>query len=214
MPRRSFLLLFLIAAVVVHSARSLAYDALPGRDYSGTLAIVWGDALDSAGPTHTRYSLRLDDGRLLNLVPGDVPAAELDGYYLQAVRVRGRAVTGLTGSTGGDQRPAIAVDAIRAGPADRLAAAPAIAGNNPWLSVGCKFADVAAEPRPINYFAAMYAGTYPGLDHYWREASYGQMDLAGSTAAGWFDLPKTRAAYLTGSNPDLNGLFQRLHGPG
>jgi hypothetical protein len=66
---------------------------------------------------------------------------------------------------------------------------------------------VAAEPRPINYFAAMYAGTYPGLDHYWREASYGQMDLAGSTAAGWFDLPKTRGAYLTGSNPDLNGLF-------
>jgi M6 family metalloprotease-like protein len=44
--------------------------------------------------------------------------------------------------------------------------------------------------------------TNPGLDHYWREVSYGNMDLAGSTVAGWYDLPRPMSRYQTRSGYD------------
>jgi hypothetical protein len=210
MSRRIFALFLLGLILTLPGALILAQE-LPWRlpaNESGTLTIVWGDPLGPGEqPPPPRYELRTSNGRRLALRPGEIAAGALDDYYLQTIRVSGRLEVGTFDPNGRDDLPALEVNAIRAGPADRSTAAPATAGNDPWLSIGCKFADVAAEPRTIDYFTAMYGNTYPGLDHFWREASYDQLDLGGSTAAGWFDLPKTRIAYLSGSNPDLNGLF-------
>ena len=39
-------------------------------------------------------------------------------------------------------------------------------------------------------YTAWTAGTsYPGLDHYWRELSYNQMNVTGSEVVGWYTLP-------------------------
>jgi M6 family metalloprotease-like protein len=46
----------------------------------------------------------------------------------------------------------------------------------------------------------MYASTKPGLDHYWREVSYDNINVLGSTATGWFTLPHNRAYYLPGGH--------------
>jgi len=58
----------------------------------------------------------------------------------------------------------------------------------------------------------MYASTYPGLDHYWRELSYNNVNVLGSRASGWYTLPYPRSHYIydrdgNGSlDADLNAL--------
>jgi hypothetical protein len=212
MSRRAFALLLLGFILMLPGALILAQELpwrLPATE-SGTLTIVWGDPLDPGQlPPPSRYELRTSGGGRLALRPGEITAEELDDYYLQTIRVSGRLVVGTVDSRGGDDDdlPALEVNTIRAVAGSRSAAAPAVAGSTPWLSIGCKFADVVAEPRTINYFTAMYGNTYPGLDHYWRAASFDRMDLAGSMAIGWFDLPKPRSGYMSDTNPDLSGLF-------
>ena len=72
---------------------------------------------------------------------------------------------------------------------------PAVSGSKPWVTIMCKFSDYATEPKNLAFFQGMYASTKPGLDHYWREQSYGTVDVAGSTAYGWFVLPQNELYY-------------------
>jgi len=72
-------------------------------------------------------------------------------------------------------------------------------GAQPFATILCKFADVPAEPDPIAYFEQLLGNAYPGLDHYWREISYGAISLAGSIVTGWHELPHPSSHYLTGS---------------
>lgn len=72
-----------------------------------------------------------------------------------------------------------------------------IIGNTPWITVLCKFSDVSAEPQSLAFFQSQYNNTYPGLDHYWREASDDHLTLAGSAVSGWHTLPGTAASYYT-----------------
>lgn len=87
-------------------------------------------------------------------------------------------------------------------------AAP-ILGNVKWLTIACKFADVADEPEPMSFFQSMYAATYPGLDHYWREVSNDHINLAGSQAIGWYTLPRNMNGYLFPNGyPDYDLLMR------
>jgi M6 family metalloprotease-like protein len=92
------------------------------------------------------------------------------------------AIRNLTASKGSAQAPAN--DSTRG-----------VTGSQPWVSVLCKFSDVADEPKDLSFFKAMYANSYPGLDHYWREVSYQTANIAGSDAAGWFTLPNPESFY-------------------
>jgi M6 family metalloprotease-like protein len=46
--------------------------------------------------------------------------------------------------------------------------------------------------------------TSPGLDDYWREVSYNQINLAGSRVVGWYALPQPASAYQVGRGLDLD----------
>lgn len=78
-----------------------------------------------------------------------------------------------------------------------------VSGSQPWISILCKFNDKLAEPRPLNYFQNMFNSTYPGLDHYWREQSYNQINVLGSSAVGWFTLPYPRSTYIPSGSLDF-----------
>jgi M6 family metalloprotease-like protein len=82
-----------------------------------------------------------------------------------------------------------------------------VSGSKPWISILCKFSDVPDEPESVEFFQGMYGSAPARLDHYWREVSSNRIDVLGSTAAGWFTLPKTRAEYLPGGSADLSALF-------
>ena len=90
--------------------------------------------------------------------------------------------------------------ALAAGADGRVMASAPVLGATRWITLMCKFADIATEQKPREYFQAQY-GNAPGqLGHYWSEVSYGQVNLAGSSAHGWYTLPQPRAAYMATVN--------------
>jgi len=86
-------------------------------------------------------------------------------------------------------------------------AAKAVAGPQPWVSILCKFSDVSDEPKSLSYFEGMYSSSYPGLDHYWRELSYDNANVSGSTAVAWVTLPHPVSHYANSSGGDLDAML-------
>lgn len=79
-------------------------------------------------------------------------------------------------------------------------------GNQPWVTILCRFGGKPATPHPPEWFDGLMGPEYPGLDHYWREVSYNQIDLAGSTVIGWYDLPKPKSSYVDADTPPPQGI--------
>ncbi|CAB1084824.1 hypothetical protein D1AOALGA4SA_12332 [Olavius algarvensis Delta 1 endosymbiont] len=88
----------------------------------------------------------------------------------------------------------------------------AISGSHPWVTIMCKFSDIADEPEDRAYFLGMYGDTEPGLNHYWQEQSYDTADITGSTVGtDWYTLPETELHYNptdTGQGTDLSELAE------
>jgi hypothetical protein len=82
----------------------------------------------------------------------------------------------------------------------------AVTGPQPWVSILCKFSDVSGEPKPPSFFQAMYASTYPGLDHYWRALSYDNVNVSGSRAVTWVRLPHPVSHYESTSSAMLSEM--------
>lgn len=177
---------------------------------SGRLELVWGDRRpDAAGPaSHFRAGVVDAKGRRIALDTASALRASGDLYALYgrdvAVSVDRNAAT--SGQAGGVVSDAIVP--LKAG----LASTLAVGGAQPWVSILCKFADNASEPNPLSYFTDMFANQPDRLDHYWREVSYGKINILGSHAYGWFTLPHPRSYYVTtdgsgNETADLDKLF-------
>lgn len=83
-----------------------------------------------------------------------------------------------------------------------MAGVEPITGSQPWINLLCKFSDVATEPKPLSYFTGLMGNTYPGLDHYWREVSYNNINIVGSASQNWKTLPNPRSVYVSDRNGD------------
>src|SRR5207245_2130638 len=72
-----------------------------------------------------------------------------------------------------------------------VAAALAVTGPQAWVTILCRFADSSTvTPRSVSWFNTLMLGTTPpGLDHYWRELSFNNVNLTGSAVYGWHTLP-------------------------
>lgn len=179
----------------------------------GQLELRWGDPIPAHGksqsPSRFVATLVGDDGSRRTLDPAQARRAAGDLYALANRRV---AVEFSQAKRGGGAAAIIAIV-----PADRLhlrglpkalLAPKAVAGNTRWVTVACKFNDIADEQKPVTFFNGQY-GTSPGqLGHYWKEVSYNKIDLAGSSAYGWYTLPQPRSFYIPaaaeGEKPKAN----------
>ncbi len=189
----------------------------------GRLALHWGDPApvprqQKAPPARLRAVLLVDDGRRIPLDPAQAKRAAVDLYALANRRV----AVSLPAQARGVSARERFVDAIV--PADRLAqaapvlggkqvaAAAAVMGNTRWVTLMCKFSDIATEQKDRAFFTSQYGNAIGQLGHYWSEVSYGQINLAGSSAYGWFSLPNPRSSYVTTvegkDEADLDRLFQ------
>ena len=179
---------------------------------AGWLHVLYGDAPPGWTPGGTSGYVLLDDqgGATELLVPEDVLRAAggrraLNGRHVSVV---GQSLVPSPGV--GGPMPLLGVQALQ--PTERqtlgaLAEQRAVAGPQPWVTVLCRFADEpAVTPRTKSWFESLLLGsvTAPGLDHYWREVSYGNVNLAGSVVAGWYTLPQPRSYYVYGSPLQLN----------
>ena len=165
---------------------------------SGYFNIIWGDGTE--GATQTIYTLTDDSGQKTPLWLDESLSRSVGGilwFNRKQVNVAGVWATAISvqGAATG-----LKVTSISLAPAPETetwsdAVSPVAIGSKPWVTILCKFNDIAAEPHDRTYFTGMYAGTKPGLDHYWRELSYNTADVVGSNAYGWFVLPHPEAYY-------------------
>lgn len=170
---------------------------------TGLLELRWGDSAPGAAPASI-FDVRLAgaDGSRHALDPA---SALLGAGNLYKLAGREVAVSALPGPWPGGRRIVEAI--VPASPHGD--AQPRIAGSQPWVTLACKFADVAAEPQSVAYFDTMLSNQPGRLDHYWREVSYNKIDIEGSVAHGWFTLPHPRSHYVPDEgSADLDALFE------
>lgn len=199
---------------------------------SGHLELQWGDPSPQAHQRHKaghgphgapqfNVTLLTDRGLRIALDPAQARRAAGDVYALSGRRVavalsQAKSYSGLQGVE--VIVPADDIDGQRehvaAGKADTVA--KAVTGSRRWITLACKFSDIADEQETIAFFQGQY-GEGPGqLGHYWREVSHQKTNLQGSEAVGWFTLPQSRSHYIdeSGEKPkaDLNKLFNDCTG--
>lgn len=206
------------------AGRTAATQTMTGR-----LELVWGDpgaAAEASQGQGERFHATLvdDNGGRHALDPDQALRAADDLYALYGRRIAVSTTTA-TMKTGG--RAARVIDAIvpiddllPAASASRTrvsARAPVqggqkITGVTSWVTLMCKFSDIATEQKTLSFFQSQYGTAIGQLDHYWQEVSYGQINLAGSAAYGWVNLPEPRSVYVTKDEAgkdkaDLGKLF-------
>jgi M6 family metalloprotease-like protein len=173
-----------------------------GNSFSGRLLLLWGDGYPGAdGQAASLFivSLILEDGTRVPFQFGDT----MPFTFEQLRTLTGRLVT-VSGDWSADA-PGQFVPATLELSADDTGGdlnAQAVTGSKPYISIMCKFKDVATEGQNQSYFQNMYANTWPGLDTFWREISYNNINILGSGAFGWFTLPQNRSYYVTASGLD------------
>jgi M6 family metalloprotease-like protein len=173
-------------------------EGQPGS-LSGWFNIVWGDGPE--GASQTVYTLTDDSGQITPLSLDETLSQSVGGvlwFDRKKVNVEGVWATSL--SVQGAATGLLNVTSISLAPSPETGAlsgdvSPAVSGSQPWVTIMCKFNNVATEPRNLAYFTGMYANVKPGLDHYWRELSYDKFNVAGSNAFGWFTLPQPESYY-------------------
>lgn len=179
----------------------------------GVISLVWGDGHPDA-PMAVGPIVRLTDdaGRTVELILDEKDAEHLGGFRVLNGRRAAVHGTWAQRASPARARPALEVDALVLVDLEEPSAISALTGSHPWVSLMCKFSDKPAQPKALSYFLNMFANSYPGLDHYWRELSYNNANLAGSTAAGWVTMAQPHSYYVPtpGSgcgNANLTALF-------
>jgi len=165
----------------------------------GWFHIVWYDGPPGSGIKGEIYVLIDDQGQEYRLQL-DLKLTEPFGGVLALNRKRVKLIVERAPGPLGQQEP-LRVLSIQLG-AGEIAGVEPITGPQPWVNLLCKFSDVPAEPRDLSYFNGLMGNTPPGLDHYWRELSFNNINIVGSTSQNWRTLPQPRSYYVYDRNGD------------
>lgn len=208
--RRALLGVSILWAVAWGAASAAAGEV----SLSGWFHITWGDAPGARSPA-VEYDLVDDAGRAWRIEADESLLCALGGprqFNRKRVTVVGDEVPGVPESLRARsvwlERPP-AEDSAVLRDEDM-----AVRGSQPWVTILCAFADFPTMPFSLSWYQGLMGTTYPGMDHYWREQSYGLMDLTGSTVVGPYPLPEPRSGYFladgsfdrTKANTDCTGV--------
>jgi M6 family metalloprotease-like protein len=201
LPRRPQLRLAALALAVPGSL-----GAQGGSVLTGTLTAVWGDPAPGSGAEPVaRWFLAGAEGPATEVEISSAVLGEAGGA-LSVDRRRVRASGVLVPRPGARmvERPALRATALAPLDGGPMASHGATqVGSRPYAVLLCGFADLGGEPRPPSFFETLMGGDYPNMDHYYREASGGRMDLSGTRVFGWYALPRPHAAYFDASGAVL-----------
>src|SRR6476659_1442749 len=203
-----------LAAVTLTLGLGTALDA---RAHSGS--IVDGVFLERNGDRNPdegeiqraikSHVIHADDG---HQVPVDLSQVALPVGGFQALKNRRVRVTAdpsvqADSLPQGSKFPAKTIQVLDSGAQGDTFPLP---GNRKYVSLLCKYSDDAREPSAPSFFTTQLGNVYPGFDHYFNEASYGQASITGSTATSvWVTLPHTQAFYFPpGTSEDGSYLHQ------
>ncbi len=217
----------IVALIILSFAASLVFDPVgpalagggkgpTGTSLTGSLHTIWGDgppgSAQQPGGGHLHLHLLVDDtGQATQLSVPDRVIAAAGGR--KAINGRRVTVSGQLGrTTRGVGTPApLAVQTMtlaqQKGTSASDSLAQAVTGAQKWVSILCRFADSAnVTPYPKSWFETLMLGSSaaPGLDHYWRQTSFGNINLTGSVVVGWYTLPQPRSYYVYGNPAQLD----------
>jgi hypothetical protein len=81
-----------------------------------------------------------------------------------------------------------------------------LSGSKPFVMVLCRFNGDPDEPQTPAWYGNLFSSTYPGLDHYWRQISYDNINLVGTQITSqWYEMPGPRTDYINGDGDALLG---------
>ena len=188
-------LTLLLLPVTMAGAAEPAQPA-PVGSITGTLSIIWGDpAPGSTAAPVTRYYLTDAAGNTTELTFTEASRAAAGNLYAlngRQITVSGAPDSAATDAPGGNA-PLRVTDVVPV--VGQPAAASPVLGSQSFVTIACQYFNDYSQDKSIAYLSSMYGAAYPALDHYWREASYNQIDLLGSAAYGWFMLDYTYQEY-------------------
>lgn len=187
----AFLILQMGGVVFAESGQK-STDGDTRNSITGTLVVIERTPSKGFGKSTTEYSLIDSQGvrHTLSLDPKISGSLNLVGRSGQKVTVTGSMISPAS-DAGGTLISAQAVTFKANSQAE-----PPIRGSKPFLSVACKFGDIAAEPQNVDFFKGQLSGTPFSFNNFIKEVSYGQVNLEGSNAVGWFTLPQPRSFYV------------------
>lgn len=198
--KRIFLALILILLLFVCVNVGIASPPSQPLTLTGSFNVVWGDAGPSSKlPPTINYFLFDDKGVTTEILMDDATLQAAGGLLAlnrHHVTIQG---SELSQPQGASRR--VRTQTIRRVDPE---SATDLKGTLPWITIACKFSDYPDEPKSLGYFSNMYSSSYPGLDHYWREQSYDNINLTGSAAVGWFTLPHDKDYYTVYEYGSLN----------
>lgn len=171
----------------------------PTEELSGVLNVRWIDPpQDSAGEHEVELVLADSQGRKTDLDLGGEVLRRAGG----AVALNGKRVTVEGEGTPGEEFDAESIESAQ-NARSATAAQRTVSGQKPTVTVLCRFGDsTSVTPHPKTWFETLMGGTNPGLDNYWREVSYNNINLSGSAVAGWYNLPRSKSSYQTNGGYD------------
>ena len=79
--------------------------------------------------------------------------------------------------------------------------------DRPFITLLCKYSDIAEEPQSTDFVQRLFGDSYGGVNHYWKQASYGRASLDGSQAAGWYTMAQPRHYYFITGEPDVGRII-------
>ncbi len=191
-----------VAVLIFNSYQEASAQAGAPLSFKGWFSIIWGDGYPGSGEESVLYTLTDDNGQTTVLSMDEELTQSMGGILsfnrkyvkAQGVLASSRSVQGAPTILDVTSLLVIPLPQTKEGVTDSDVL-PAVSGSKPWVSIMCKFSDYTVEPKNLAYFQGMYASTKPGFDDYWREVSYNTVNVAGSSASGWFELPNTESYY-------------------
>jgi hypothetical protein len=173
---------------------------------TGILTVVYGDEVDLQGQGETDAYLMTDAGLLYELetlamvdvLPLNGSTVEISGILMDSDASSELDVPVLTPT---NITPLERFDTVQNG----------VEGNERWINIACRFGDmVDVTPQPIEYFEKILVNQAPGMDHYWRQTSTNLVNIEGSGAYGWYDLPKDKTSYVRAASLNTGIALQML----
>jgi M6 family metalloprotease-like protein len=161
----------------------------------GTLSVLHGDPQPSS----------LDSSRQITTLTTTAGAVyelqsleSLLAYYGQTVQITGLAEEASDlAAASVEASQAIRVESINSVGASSLD----VLGNKRFINLLCRFPNIASTPYQQAHYNALFSDQYPGVNHYFQQISYDQMNLDGTqTMTQWVTLPRNSSAYIQTNN--------------
>lgn len=203
-----------ITSIALAALALLAASAtsLSAQERTGWFNITWVDPPRGQRPPAPVYGLSDAQGRWTRLTVDAAALRAAGGARAlegRRVTVSGDLTIGAAPAQGiSPGTPIVRVRSLRS--LDPVVAEPSASVSasgatevKPYVMLLCTFPDMQDGLLPRSRFETLLGPTRPNVGHYYDEASFGRLSLAGSVVAGWFTLPSPFSFYYPNGGASL-----------